>query len=85
MSEKQQLVDDLIKMVENKIMIEMVVAKMTYDTAPHVTAVEQADKFLRQNQPGFGDPIGEAREKARSAIRDWVDVVDDRTSRSEEP
>jgi len=80
MSDKQQLVNDLIRMVETKILTELVLKKMTHETAPHVTAIEQAESFLRQNQPGFGDPVGDARSMARSAIADWVDMVDEWTS-----
>ena len=85
LSEKQQLVDDLLKMVEDKILTEMVVSGMTYDTTSRERVLEEIEDIRLRAQSAFGDPVGEAREKARSAIRDWVDVVEDWTSRSEEP
>ena len=85
MSEKQELADQIVKMVENKILTQMLLSNMTYDTVPRDIVAEEMEDIRLRVQSAFGNPFGEAREKARSVIRDWVDVVEHWTSRSEEP
>jgi len=84
-SEEQGLVDNLVQLVEQEILSNMVLSKMTYDTPPHRTAVQQAEEILLHMQSALGDPLGEARVKARDAIRDWVAMVNEWISRPEEP
>ena len=85
MSEGQKLVDNLVQLVEREILSKMVLPMMTYDTAPHSTAVQQAEEILLSMQSALGDSLGDARVKARDAIRDWVAIVNEWISRPEEP
>ena len=85
MAEEQELVDNLVQLVEQEILSKMILPNMTYDTPPHRTAVQQAEEILLSMQSALGDSLGDARVKARDAIRDWVAIVNEWISRPEEP
>lgn len=85
MSEKENLIDDLMSTLENETLDKMLLAKMTLDTQPSLPIpAAQAEEIREIMQSGLYDPIIEARDKVREAILEWVDAIDRRLNPIEE-